>query len=165
MHPPDAPLPGATPAAPDNASSPLASADLAPENFPLGLAAGLGAALLGGAVWAAVTVTTNFKIGWIAVGIGFLVGHAVRTAGRGHSQRFAIAGAALALLGCVLGNYFTVLGTVAGRQHLDFLGLLARIPPGVALKVMVSAFEPMDLLFYGIAVYEGYKFARRKRAA
>ena len=27
---------------------------------------------------------------------------------------------------------------------------------------MVATFSPMDLLFYGIAVYEGYKFSFRQ---
>jgi hypothetical protein len=29
-------------------------------------------------------------------------------------------------------------------------------------ELMLEAFSPMDLLFYGIAVYEGYKFFFRQ---
>jgi hypothetical protein len=29
-------------------------------------------------------------------------------------------------------------------------------------EVMMDAFSPMDLLFYGIAIYEGYKFSFRQ---
>ena len=68
----------------------------------------------------------------------------------------------LALLGCVLGDYFTVIGVIAGQQHLGFFELLLRIKPGVAVDLMTETFQPMDLLFYGIAVYEGFKFGRVK---
>ena len=34
--------------------------------------------------------------------------------------------------------------------------------PGVLLEIMKETFRPMDLLFYAIAVYEGYKFSFRQ---
>ena len=33
--------------------------------------------------------------------------------------------------------------------------------PSIALNVLQTPFNGMDLLFYAIAVYEGYKLARR----
>jgi hypothetical protein len=34
--------------------------------------------------------------------------------------------------------------------------------PGIVLEIMKETFSPIDLLFYGIAIYEGYKLAVRQ---
>ena len=44
------------------------------QNLLMGTVGGLLAALLGAGIWAGVTVATEYQIGWMAVGIGFLVG-------------------------------------------------------------------------------------------
>lgn len=59
------------------------------QNLPAAIAAGVVAALIAAAVWATITVVTQFQIGWMAVGAGFLVGHAVRHFGRGLHLRLA----------------------------------------------------------------------------
>jgi len=76
-------------------------------NIPLAIAAGAFAAIIGASIWAAITVATGFQIGWIAVGVGILVGFAVRIAGKGETLTFAVIGAIFALVGCLLGNIFT----------------------------------------------------------
>ena len=53
------------------------------QNLLLGAAAGMIAALAGAAVWAGVTVVTGYQIGFMAIGVGFLVGYAIRAVGRG----------------------------------------------------------------------------------
>ena len=53
------------------------------QNLFIGALAGLAAAMLGAGVWAAVTVLTEYQIGWMAVGIGVLVGFSMRFAGIG----------------------------------------------------------------------------------
>ena len=55
----------------------------AEQNLPLGVCGGLLAAVLGAAVWAGVTVATGYQIGWMAVGVGFVVGFTVRLLGKG----------------------------------------------------------------------------------
>ena len=44
------------------------------QNLSVAVLAGAVAALVGAAVWAAITVATNWQIGFMAIGIGFLVG-------------------------------------------------------------------------------------------
>ena len=65
-------------------------------NNPLAIIGGLIAALVGAAIWAAITVETGYQIGYMAVGVGFLVGFAVRIFGKGTTQAFGIIGAVLA---------------------------------------------------------------------
>src|SRR5262245_137107 len=74
------------------------------QRFPLAVVAGIGAALVGAVLWAAVTVATDTELGLMAIVLGFLVGRAIREAGRGIDTKFGILGAACALGGCLLGN-------------------------------------------------------------
>lgn len=136
-------------------------------SFLAAIGAGFGAALVGAVLWAGITVATGVQIGFMAVGVGFLVGLAIRNVGRGRSPKFAVAGATLALIGCVLGNLFTVLGLIANDREVRFFDLLghALANPGTAAGLMSDSFQVMDLLFYGIAIYEGFKLSRVPRTA
>lgn len=134
----------------------------AQENLAGGVVAGLVAALAGAAVWATITAVTNFQVGWMAVGVGFLVGQAVRTVGHGFHQKFGYVGALLALFGCALGNILAVAITVATTQStaplLTVVLALAQAP-GVWLWLLVKTGSMMDLLFYGLAGYWGYRYS------
>lgn len=132
------------------------------QNLTMGILAGAVAALVGAGAWALITIITNFQIGWMAVGVGFLVGFAVQKFGKGVDKAFGIAGAVLALLGCVLGNLLTACGLVAAAQQVSFTSVLAQLTPSTIAALMGATFSPMDLLFYGIAVYEGYKLSFRR---
>jgi len=134
----------------------------AEQSMPLALAAGVVAALVGAVVWAVVTDMTGYQIGWMAVGVGFLVGFAVQYLGKGIERPFQYAGAACALLGCILGNYFAMVGLAAQDVHVDVFTMISRIPLDKAGMVIQSSFQPMDLLFYAIAVYEGFRFSLKR---
>jgi hypothetical protein len=134
----------------------------AEQSMPLALAAGVAAAIVGAVIWAVVTDMTGYQIGWMAVAVGFIVGYAVRFLGKGIERPFQYVGAACALLGCIPGNYFAAAGLVAQDQHLDVFTVIARIPIDKAGMLMQAAFQPMDLLFYAIAVYEGYRFSLKR---
>jgi len=129
------------------------------QNLPMGLLAGLVAAAVGAALWAGVTVLTGYQIGWMAVGVGALVGVAVRAAGKGTTVAFGILGAVLALGGCLAGNLLT--GAVVLSRHWDIslTAFFARLTPDVTVKLMTVMFSPMDLLFYALAIWQGYKFS------
>jgi hypothetical protein len=127
-----------------------------------GFLAGLGAALLGAVLWALVTVVTGYQIGFMAVGIGFLVGIAVRRLGKGIDTVFGVLSASLSLLGCLFGNLLAVCGLVAKQESIPFMAVLTGLDLGLAVELMKATFSPFDLLFYGIAVYEGYKLAFRR---
>jgi hypothetical protein len=132
------------------------------QNLLAGILSGAAGALLGAGIWAAITVFTHFQIGWMAVGVGFLVGLAIRTFGRGIDPVFGIAGAVLALLGCCLGNILAICGEIAGESNLGITQVLLQLNPGNAFKLMLATFDFRDLIFYGIAVYEGYRLSIRR---
>jgi hypothetical protein len=132
------------------------------QNLALGAAAGAAAALIGAGAWAAITVFTHYQIGWMAVGVGFLVGLAMRTFGKGLDKVFGFVGAGLALFGCLLGNLLGVCGMIAQQEQAGFLEVFSRLDAQSVQDLMVATFSPMDLLFYAIAVYEGYKLSFRR---
>lgn len=128
----------------------------------MGAIAGVIAGTVGAIVWAVVTVVTMFQIGWLAVAIGFLVGAAVRWAGRGTTQAFGVVGAALALVSVLAGNFLSSLGLLAGELEVSYFEIAARFDYSQTLNLMAATFSPIDLLFYGIAVWEGYRFSIRE---
>jgi hypothetical protein len=128
------------------------------QNFALALSLGIVAALIGAIAWAVVTVTTGYQIGYMAIGVGFLVGFAMRL-GRGRSRLFAYTGAILALLGCVLGNLLSIIGFYTKSQDIGIFSALTSIDYSKIPDVMTSTFDVMDLFFYAIAIYEGYRFS------
>jgi hypothetical protein len=134
----------------------------AEQSIPLAVLAGVVAALVGAILWGVVSDATGYQIGWMAVGVGFLVGYSVQFLGKGIDPPFRYIGAICALAGCVLGNFFAVIGDVAQQYHVSPLTVLGRIPFNVAADLMTKTFQPMDLLFYAIAVYEGYRFALKR---
>ena len=128
-------------------------------NFPLALAAGAGAAVVGALAWAAVTYATNYQIGFMAVGIGVLVGFVVRRVGRGDAPHFGYASAALALAGCLLGNVLTIYAIAAKELNISVTTAASQLDSATVLEVFQAGFSPIDLLFYGLAIYYGYKSA------
>lgn len=135
------------------------------QNLPAGIAAGLVAAVAGAVVWAVVTVGTHYQIGYMAVGVGFLVGFAVRHFGRGLTMPFAAAGCLLALLGCLLGNLFSACGFLAAQGSIPLGNILSRLDFDLAVELLTATSSPMDLLFYGIALYAGYRYSVRQVTA
>ena len=143
---------------PDNPSASL-SGTAGGGNLPLAAVAGLAAAIAGAILWALLVSATNIKIGFAAVGVGFLVGWTMRKAGRGHSPVYGYTAAVLALIGCVIGD---VLTDCVGRA--EFLGrpsleVISQLTPAIALDMLQKNFQPLDALFYFLAVSAAYRNA------
>ena len=51
---------------------------------------------------------------------------------------------------------------VAAQEDIPFLSVIAQLNLELIQDLMVAFFQPMDLLFYGIAIYYGYKLAFRQ---
>ena len=134
------------------------------QNIVAGLSGGLVAAVVGAGIWAAITVMTGYQIGWMAVGVGFLVGYAVRTMGKGIIGTFGFIGAGCALIGCLLGNVLSTAGFISMQEAIPFMDVVLSVlsQPAFMIDILIATFSPIDLLFYGIAIYQGYKFSFRE---
>ena len=128
-------------------------------NLVLASLAGLVAALVGAVLWAALAATTHFKIGFAAVGIGFLVGWTMRAVGRGHSEVYGYVGAVLSLLGCVVGDVLSDCAFASAQFGQPLFDLVTRLTPALAVDLFKAGFQPLDALFYFIALSAGYRNA------
>jgi hypothetical protein len=154
---------GRTTAGQVNADSSL-SEQYARPSFSLAFLGGLIAAAVGAMAWTLITAATNYQIGWMAVAMGFLVGGTVRMLGRGADPSFGYLGATLAVFGCLVGNLLSACTLIAGQQSLSTSAVLAHVcrNPALIPAAMIATFRSLDLLFYGIALYEGYRFSFRR---
>jgi len=133
----------------------------AEQNLTLGIVGGVIGLIVGAVLWAIITVVTDYQIGYMALGVGFLVGAGVRFLGKGIEPQFGYVGGGLALIGCLLGNLMTVLIVISREFNIPFLTLLTRLNLDLIVEAMKATFSPMDLLFYALAIYAGYRYSFR----
>lgn len=135
---------------------------LAEQNLTKGVILGAVACIVGAVVWALVSVSTGYQIGYMAIGVGLLVGIAMRQ-GKGVTPVFGIIGAALALVSCVLGDFFSIIGFIAKDYEMSFMDVLLEVDYKEVFGAMMENLASMTIVFYGIAVYEGYKLSLREQ--
>jgi hypothetical protein len=70
---------------------------------------GAVAAVVGGAVWAAIVAFANLEVGWVAWGIGLLVGIAMAAVTQTRGRGMAMLAAGLAAVGLVAGKSMIVM--------------------------------------------------------
>jgi len=108
------------------------------QNFPAAIITGLLSSLLGAAIWALITVVTGFQIGFMALGIGALVGFLVRKYGKGISVKFGVTGAIFAFFGCVLGNIFSFTALIADYHQIGFWSVFSELSFGQMTEIMLD---------------------------
>ncbi|HEU4745823.1 MAG TPA: hypothetical protein VFS61_11330 [Anaerolineales bacterium] len=130
-------------------------------NLLMGLIGGVIAMLLSAIAWGAITYLAEYQIGWMSIGVGFLVGIAIRFFGKGKTMIFGISGAILALIGCLLGNLLFYSGMIAREEGVSFLNVffLLLFNPVATIEIFTVAFEFMDIFFYALAAYAGFSAA------
>ena len=131
------------------------------QNLGLGILGGVIGGLIGAVIWAVIIYVTEYQIGLLAIGVGFLVGYGVRILGKGIDKTFGIVGGIIALISVMLGNFLASLGFLANYFEVSYFEILITFNYAMTLELLLETFSFMDLVFYGIAVYEGYKFSFR----
>lgn len=132
------------------------------QNLSMGIFGGIAASIVGALIWAMITFVTGYQIGFMAVGVGFLVGYSIRFLGKGINNTFGIVGAILSFIGCLLGNILSICISISHYETIPLFQIISNLNVGLTLELMIETFHPMDLLFYGIAIYEGYRFSFRE---
>lgn len=131
------------------------------ENIVFGTFAGVVAAIVGALIWMGITVLTGYHVGYVALGVGALVGLAVRMVGNGRSMIFGIVGAVLTLAGCLGGEVLTLVQSMTSPEH-DFYHTLINADLTQLLAAIINQAKPLDYLIYAIGIFEGYKLSIRK---
>ena len=140
-------------------TEPIAAVPPAPRGgFAKGLAAGFVAALVGALIGAVITVSTNHRIGLVYVGIGVLVGFALERLGGG-DRRLPYAGVVLALIGSALADLAADAHILGSDLHVSTFEIVKH--PHLPWKFYTDGFRVFDGVFYAIAAFEGFWFARR----
>ena len=132
------------------------------QNLALGIIGGGVGGLIGATIWAAITYFTEYQIGWLAIGIGFLVGLGVGKLGKGIDKIYGIVGGIIALLSVILGNFLVYIGYLAKYFEIGYLQMLAEFNYSLTFELFKEMFSVMDLLSYVIAIYAGYRYSFRK---
>lgn len=132
----------------------------AKQSLGMAIAGGFAASVIAAFIWAAITYLTQYQIGYMAIGVGVLVGFAVRFFGKGIDIQFGIVGGAFALFGCLLGNLLTVIISAALVESVSVIDMVILFitNPAIVIAIYQETFSPIDLLFYGIAIYAGFRY-------
>jgi hypothetical protein len=130
------------------------------EHLFAGILAGIIAAAIGAGIWMGITVVTNMHIGFVAIGVGALVGYAVRIVGNGRSMIFGIVGALLTLAGCLGGEILTVAQLSSTAEH-DFFYTLTNLDLTNTVTNIFNHTDVIMYVIYGIGIFEGYKLSIR----
>ena len=125
--------------------------------------AGLVAAIVGGIAWGLIVKWTDYEVGFVAWGIGFLVGIAVLAATRGaRGPVFQVVAVLCALVGILVGKYLSfawVLQEVAERetQGAISISVLSMDTFELFRDELDTVFDWIDILWVGLAVYTAWR--------
>ena len=133
---------------------------LAEENLSKGVLYAVAACIVGAVAWGLISVSTGRQIGFMPIAIGFMVGFAMRQ-GKGIRPIFGIIGAALSLVSCILGDFLSIIGYISQDYEMGYFQVLAGVDYREIFSILLKNVMSMTALFYGFALYEGYKFSFR----
>ena len=129
------------------------------QELPAASISGFGFAIVAGFLWAVVTVLSGYQIRYMAVAAGAAVGFGIRKVGKGVDQVYGIIGGFFALLACLLGDVFSIIGLVAEAEGLGYIETLFAFDYGQLGAIMAEVFSFKSLIFLAIAVAAGYKLS------
>ncbi|HTY72189.1 MAG TPA: hypothetical protein VMI11_07150 [Actinomycetes bacterium] len=150
--------PGAPPVTAAEWGAPVAPPASAPPRAAA-LVMGMGAAVGAAVVWALVAHLTNHDIGWMAIGVGWFVGFAMRAFGARRGTFSSVTAGALAVLGVGLGLVLATIDAVSRYFDVSLLTAIEGLRWGVVAQDLSS--DPLNWLFLVLAVLTAVRLVRR----
>lgn len=148
----------------------MADAETKNPNIVLAIVAGLVGGALGGAVWYFIAIGTGKEIGYVALGLGYLVGFGVHLgSGKKRGHKLQIISAAITVVAIfvtekLVFDYFV-------NQYIQTnIAQFPGLAPGQ--KISVSFFEPeflkslvspIGLLIYAMGIYFAYTVCKPRK--
>lgn len=129
------------------------------QNLPMAIAGGFIASFACIIIWTLITVITKYQIGYMAIGVGFAIGFAIQKFGKSSGMLLGILGAALALFTCFFGNFFSYIYLISQEYSVGFFEVLSDMDLESCILLTKETFQPMDAVFYLIAIYTGFKYS------
>ncbi|GLB52461.1 hypothetical protein NBRC110019_15010 [Neptunitalea chrysea] len=130
------------------------------ERYAFGLTAGIFAGLVGATLWTYITIATLHHIGYIAFLIGAGIALAVRTFGKGYSEKFCYTAAIITVFSCLTGHFFSIFGYAAQQEELSLFKVLFYLDNNQISSIYFNSFTIMSILIYAIAAMESYMFTK-----
>jgi hypothetical protein len=127
------------------------------------IVAGLAAAIVGGIVWGLIVKISDYEVGFVAWGIGFIAGTAVVLATRGaKGPRLQVIAVVAALLGILLGKYLSYAFVVQEELESfgESIGLFSNDMFSFFREDLDVVFGLFDLLWVGLAVFTAWRIPR-----
>jgi hypothetical protein len=123
------------------------------------------AGIVGGAIWFAIILVTDYQVGILAIGIGWLVGQAVVIgSGRKRGMKLQLLSVLLTLAAMVGAEYFIVreilvrlLTEEIGAAAAADIPLFLRLDLAIDFVVSVVSEDPITLLFWALALYAAFR--------
>ena len=135
-------------------------------NLVLAVLAGLAAAVAGTLVWYGVVVITNTQLGFVAVGVGWLVAMAVVFgSGRKRGRALQAISVVITLVALVIGEYLIVhYSLVQYLAEQGFTEIPLFQPLGAMLELVVASIQAnlFTLIFWAIALWAAFSTPARK---
>ncbi|MYV52068.1 hypothetical protein [Streptomyces sp. SID3212] len=128
-------------------------------NVGLGLAAALGAALVAAGVYGGIVGAIEREIGFLAIGVGYLVGLAAGKVG-GPNPVLPFGAAALSLGAVYLGQIFGLAILLAKEVNLGTTEVLLD-HFGLLTEAWKEDADPMSFLFFAIAAFAAFSGAKK----
>jgi hypothetical protein len=132
------------------------------------VAGGLLAAIVGGAVWGLIVILSDYEVGFVAWGIGFLAGFlVVRFAGGRKGVPLQAIAIVSSLVGIVLGKYIAYVYFIkeavreqVSEEAADSIGYFDTEVMRAFREDFSNVFSGYDLLWAGLAIFTAWRMAR-----
>jgi len=132
------------------------------------VAGGLLAAIVGGAVWGLIVILSDYEVGFVAWGIGFLAGFlVVRFAGGRKGVPLQAIAIVSSLVGIVLGKYIAYVYFIkeavreqVSEEAADSIGYFDTDVMRAFREDFSNVFGGYDLLWAGLAIFTAWRMAR-----
>ncbi len=136
-------------------------------NVIVAVLAGLAAAVVGTLVWYGVVVITNYQVGFIAVGVGWLIAMAVVLgSGRKRGPALQAISVAITLAALVVSQYLIVrYSAVELLAEEGITGLPLLMPLDLMIDLVVTSIGEnlITLIFWAIALWAAFSTPARRR--
>ena len=137
-------------------------------NIVMALILGSVAGVVAGVIWYFFSILTGYQIGYIAIGVGFIIGWAVIFgSGQKRGAALQIMSAAITLVTLFIAEYFMTLHYIwqymlkNKAEYPDCQGEMFFLSP-FSPDILSSMISPMGLLIWGIGIYFAYSIPKSR---
>lgn len=139
-------------------------------NILFAILGGAVGAVIGGAIWYLVAIGTGKEIGYISLGLGYLIGIGVYLgSGKKRGHKLQIISAVLAIIAIILTEKF-IFDHYLNQYIQNHLSEFPNFSPGQSISISFSEPEfwknfvsPIGLLIYAIGIYLAYKYCKPRK--